>query len=167
MSNHLKIDTTGMNTKFERLECTSDVILPFKIHMISASFFAKVTEAWLHIYACVNNCHWGLVTHLCLRELSPKIHLACVLQNGCHFLHVSVTHLPLDKMAAISQTTTSSAFSLIQICDFFIQISLKFVPKGLIENRTALVQVMAWRRAGDRPLLKPMLTQFTDAYIRY
>ena len=27
-----------------------------------------------------------------------------------------------------------------------IQISLKIVPKGLIDNKTALVQIMAWRR---------------------
>ena len=29
-----------------------------------------------------------------------------------------------------------------------IRISLKFVPKGLIDNKSALVQVMAWRRTG-------------------
>ena len=30
-----------------------------------------------------------------------------------------------------------------------IQISLKFVPKIPIDNKRALVQVMAWRRTGD------------------
>ena len=48
-----------------------------------------------------------------------------------------------------------------------IKISLKFVPKGAIDNKSALVQVMAWRRTGDKPLPKPMLTQFTDAYMRH
>ena len=33
-----------------------------------------------------------------------------------------------------------------------IKISLKFVPKGPINNIPALVQTMAWRRAGDKPL---------------
>ena len=46
-----------------------------------------------------------------------------------------------------------------------IQISLKFVPKGLNDNKTALVQVMSWRRTGNKPLFEPMLTQFTDAYM--
>ena len=46
-----------------------------------------------------------------------------------------------------------------------IQVSLKFVPKGLIENKTALVQIMAWRPKGNKPLSEPMLTQFTDAYM--
>ena len=39
------------------------------------------------------------------------------------------------------------------------KISLKFVPKGPINNNQALVQVMAWRRPGDKPLSEPMLRQ--------
>ena len=42
---------------------------------------------------------------------------------------------------------------------FSIKISLKFVPKGLINNIPALVQIMAWRRPGDRPLSEPMLAR--------
>ena len=48
-----------------------------------------------------------------------------------------------------------------------IWISLKFVPKGPINDSTALVQVMAWRQTGDKPLSEPMLTQFTEAYIQH
>ena len=33
-----------------------------------------------------------------------------------------------------------------------IKISLKFIPKGSIDNILALVQIMAWRRPGDKPL---------------
>ena len=48
-----------------------------------------------------------------------------------------------------------------------IKISLKFVPKGLIDNTSALVQEMAWRRASDKPLPEAMMTQFIDAYMRH
>ena len=67
-----------------------------------------------------------------------------------------------------------------------IEISLKFVPKGPINNIPALVQVMAcrlfkgpinnipalvqvvaWRQTGDKPLSEAMLTQFTEAYMRH
>ena len=48
-----------------------------------------------------------------------------------------------------------------------IQISLKFVPKSPIDNMAAMVQVMAWCRIGNKPLPEPMLTQFTDTYIRH
>ena len=34
-----------------------------------------------------------------------------------------------------------------------IKTSLKFVPKDLINNILALVQIMAWRRPGDKPFL--------------
>ena len=34
--------------------------------------------------------------------------------------------------------------------------SLKFLPRGPISNIPALVQIMAWRRPGDKPLSKPM-----------
>ena len=48
-----------------------------------------------------------------------------------------------------------------------ITISLKFVPKGPINNIPALVQIMAWRRTGDKPLSEQMRTQFNDAYMRH
>ena len=32
------------------------------------------------------------------------------------------------------------------------KISLKYVPWGLIDNMPALVQIMVWRRSGDKPL---------------
>ena len=38
-----------------------------------------------------------------------------------------------------------------------IKISLKFVPKGPINNIPAMVQIMAWRRLGDKPLSEPMM----------
>ena len=48
-----------------------------------------------------------------------------------------------------------------------IRISLKFVPRSLIDNKLALVQVMAWHRTGDKPLPEPMLIRITDAYMRH
>ena len=48
-----------------------------------------------------------------------------------------------------------------------IQISLKFFPRSPIDYKPALVQVMAWRQRGDKPLPEWMLTQFTDAYMRH
>ena len=68
-------------------------------------------------------------------------------------------------MAAILVTTFSKAFSWIKNLAFWFRISLKFVYKGLIDDKWVLVQVMAWRRTGAKPLSEPMLTQFTDAYM--
>ena len=49
-------------------------------------------------------------------------------------------------------------------CIFFIEnilnsihISLNCLPKGQINNIPALIQIMAWRRPGDKPLSEPMM----------
>ena len=41
--------------------------------------------------------------------------------------------------------------------DLLLEISLKFVPSGPIDNIPALVQMMVWRHPGDKPLSKPMM----------
>ena len=46
-----------------------------------------------------------------------------------------------------------------------IQISLKFISMGIINNIPALVQTMAWRRPGDKPLSEPIIAYFADAYM--
>ena len=38
-----------------------------------------------------------------------------------------------------------------------LKISLRFVPNGPINNIPALVQIMAWRRSGNKPLSEPMM----------
>ena len=49
-----------------------------------------------------------------------------------------LTHLPLDKMAAICADIFKCIF-LNEKVRIFIKISLKFVPKSLIDNNQALV----------------------------
>ena len=38
-----------------------------------------------------------------------------------------------------------------------LRISLRFVPRVRINNIPALVQIMVWRRPGDKPLSEPMM----------
>ena len=61
-------------------------------------------------------------------------------QNGCCFADDTFKRIFLNENVRIS-----------------IKISLKFVPKGPINNNPALVQIMAWRRSGDKPLSEPMI----------
>ena len=63
-------------------------------------------------------------------------------QHGRHFADGTFKRIFLNKNVEIS-----------------IKISLKFVPKGRINNISALVQVMAWRRPGDKPLSEPMVVR--------
>ena len=48
-----------------------------------------------------------------------------------------------------------------------IHVSLKLVPRSPTDNKPALVQVMDWRRTGDKPLSEPMMTHLADAYMRH
>ena len=78
-----------------------------------------------------------------------------------------LTHLPLDKKAAILTVVIFKCIFLNENIWIWIKNSLKFVPKGPINNIPALVQIMAWRRPGDKTLSEPMLTLFTDAYMQH
>ena len=60
-------------------------------------------------------------------------------QNGRHFSDDIFKYIFLNENVAI-----------------LIKISLKFVPKGPINYIPALVQIMAWRRPGKKPLSEPM-----------
>ena len=61
-------------------------------------------------------------------------------QNGRHFADAIFKCIFLNENARIS-----------------LKISLEFVPKVRINNIPALVQIMAWRRPGDKPLSEPMM----------
>ena len=69
-------------------------------------------------------------------------------------------------MAAILADNNFKCIFLNENDRILIRISLKFVPRSPIDNKPALVQVMAWRQTGDKPLPALMLTQFTDAYMQ-
>ena len=76
---------------------------------------------------------YGIYFIGCLNTLRPG-------QNGRRFADDSLKCIFLNENVRIS-----------------IKISLKFVPNGPINNISALVQKMAWRRPGDKPLSEPMM----------
>ena len=77
-------------------------------------------------------CAWTHFTNM-FNSLRPR-------QNGRHFPDDIFIFIFLNENVWIS-----------------IKISLKFVPKGPINNIPALVQIRAWRRPGDKPLSEPMM----------
>ena len=64
----------------------------------------------------------------------------CPRQNGHRFADDTFKYIFLNENVRIS-----------------IKIPLKFVPKGPNNNNPALVQIMAWRRSGDKPLSEPVM----------
>ena len=68
-----------------------------------------------------------------------------------------LTNWNRDEMAAeISRTTFSEGIFLNAMCEFRLRF-IWFVPEVRINNIPALVQMMAWRHPGDKPLSEPMM----------
>ena len=67
-----------------------------------------------------------------------------------------LTYWCRDKMAPFRRRYFQIIF-LNENVRISIKISLKFVPKVHINNNRPLVQIMAWRRPGDKPLSEPMM----------
>ena len=92
----------------------------------------------------------------------------CILPTECNWCQERghLTHWGRDKMATISADDIFKCIWMNEKFSISIWISLKFVPKGLTDNKTALVQIMAWCRSGNKPLSEPMVTYFIDAFMR-
>ena len=75
----------------------------------------------------------GFAGFFIINTLRPK-------QNGRHFADDIFKGIVMNENVFIS-----------------LKISLKFVPKGKINNIPALVQIMAWRCPGDKPLYGPLM----------
>ena len=87
------------------------------------------------IYGCPSvDCNCG-------QDLIPLTPLR-LRQNGCRFADDTFKCIFLTENVIIA-----------------IKISLKYVPKGLINNIPALVQIMAWRWPCNKPLSEPMLVR--------
>ena len=81
-------------------------------------------------------CHWmWWICIMFVNTLRPR-------QNGRHFTDNTFKYIFVNGNVIMSA-----------------KISLKFVSKGPINNIPALVQIMAWRRPGDKPLSEPMMVR--------
>ena len=87
----------------------------------------------------IETAPWSLLQHKLLHIILNTLRQR---QNGCHFPDDIFKWIFLNENVWIS-----------------LKISSKFVPKVWINNIPALVQIMAWRRPGHKPLSEPMMVQ--------
>ena len=126
------------------------IYVPFKNFHVPSQYLYKSCKAYAY---CWKN------------EYMPrlKIRLPCWARN-----HKSLCALGQDLHARARLNVEPCIFK----CNFVnqnvlisIKISLNFVSKGPIDKKSLLVQIMAWRWPGDKPLPGPMMTHFNDAYM--
>ena len=132
---HLIHCTMGMNIFPETLKC-ADVSPVFKKdNYLNTKNFRPVSvlTGISKLYESVVNDQLFEFFCMLFNTLRPR-------QNGRHFADDIFKCIFLNENVWIS-----------------IEIPLKFVPKGPINNIPALVQIMGWRRPGDKPLSELMM----------
>ena len=98
--------------------------------------YSDIMEIWSYQSIYDTEILMGFLSIL----LTLGVNLLRLRQNRRHFTDDIFKCIFLNKNAMIS-----------------IKISLRFIARGSINNIPALVQIMAWRRPGDKPLSEPTM----------
>ena len=105
---------------------------------------------------------------LLIVKWTPRNKLQCNFdQNTKFFIHENAFEHVVCQNGGHSASLADDIFNRIFLNKngwISITILLNSIPKNPIDNKPALVQVMAWHRTGDKPLHEPVLTQFIDVY---
>ena len=96
--------------------------------------------SYLEGYVLHLNSRTRMISCCCVALIMTSINTFRPRQNGRHFADDTFKRIFVNENVRI-----------------LIEISLKFVSKGPINNILALVQIMAWRRPGDKPLFETMM----------
>ena len=148
-------------------------MLPFFYHP-GISFCIIPVSRVLFLMFNYKSIDIGLITTHCWNatERLWAFWLVCSVWNIIKYLLNSITNLRSHYPAMAFNTLrlrqngrhfaddTFKRIFLNENIRIWIKISLKFVPKVLINNIPVLVQIMAWRRSGDKPLSEPMMVSF-------
>ena len=92
-------------------------------------------------------------------------HWGELIESRCRILH-SKNSINSSPPGQNGRNFTDDMFKRIFVNEniwMLNKFSLKCALWGWIHNMSALVQIMVWRRPGDKPLSEPMLTQLTAA----
>ena len=116
----------------------------------------SLNELYVPLNNAFQHTYDSYITHGCsyVMVFQPKIH------HGTHLWHVLILNtLRQRQNGRRFADDTFKCIFLNETVRISIKISLKFVPKGPINNIPALVQIMAWRRPGNKPLSEPMMVR--------
>ena len=96
-----------------------------------------------------------MTSHVKLGML-PLIHALIAIKPGRDAYAKSLNSLKQTKWLPFRRRRFQTNF-MNENAWISLKISLKFVPKVPINTIPALVQIMAWRRPGDKPLSDPLM----------
>ena len=131
--------------------------------MVNVAIVCHLVTVWC-TYTSMENDVCGLdLPHkayvICGRQSTSLEAFTCVISYIC-FISEKYAYINTLRPRQNGRHFPDDIFKCIFVNEnvsILIKISLKFVPKVLINNIPALVQKMAWRRPGDKPLSETML----------
>ena len=127
-----------MTTNFQLCSNISQILMLYKTWGHYNKFVSIKSLRVYYWYIKIPQCR--CTEYMGFEDVAFYVNTLRPRQNGRHFPDDSFKWIFLNENIWIS-----------------IEVSLKFVPKGPINNIPALVQIMAWRRPGDKPLSEPMM----------
>ena len=117
--------------------------------------------AWAHSWHIMQHKthHWLKPMQFASTVAWPEI---ITVKGGNHLLSIGVTYSFFNTLRRRQNCRhfPDDIFKFIFLNEnewISIRISLKFAPKGQINNIPSLFQIMAWRRRGDKPLSEAMM----------
>ena len=125
-----------------------------------------ITYGW-NITPC---CGYFALIWACMCQLCPHslyIVVFCLILIQINFDHIRKSYFTNINTLRPSQNghhVSDDIFKCIFLNEnvwISLKIWRKFVPKVWINNIPALVQIMAWRRPGDKPSSEPMMVSLT------
>ena len=94
-------------------------------------------------------------------SFNPLIVLCTTLENSLYVVCIGVmeltTQLHIPFYCKLAELLRVKCIFLDENVCISIKISLKIVPEGPVNNISALVQIMGWRRLGDKQLSEPTM----------
>ena len=141
---------TGSGNFAQNCCLDSSLIYIFAIFLI---ILVYMSSKELRIFACAL---FQLGTLRVVPWLKPSMPLISII--------IPLTHWGRDNMDAISQMTFSYAFSWMKMYELRLKFHWRLFPRVKINNIPALVQIMAWRRPGEKPLSEPIMVTYWRIY---
>ena len=110
---------------------------------------------------------YALDCHVVWSHTIHPVNVHCHIDDLVHDCSVSIANAMEILQSCIKPSTLSlknGKSIFVQNIRMLIQVELRCVSRGQIENISPLIQVMAWRREDDKSLPEQTLTHFTDTY---
>ena len=126
--------------------CQSDYMLIKWLNLWMRLVFLNALSLWYRKQMC--------------NSIMPQIHFSktySVYAYCSHIFQKNNFNTLRHKQNRWYFADVSTCIFLNDNCCILIQILLNYVPKGPVDNKPALVQIMAWHWMGNKPLSKPMM----------